>query len=372
MFQLSQADREAINARMIYAVDLYLNEPTLNDALSKLYTTFLPDTASQQGDLMAEHILLRIQEYDATRAELLSLADSPQKLTNQIQDRLTELMEETPLYDQCQQLASILEGTKGLESALMGVHTTPKEALSGGVCPDKPYTGVVSESARNELLEEVTKQILSPTVAETLARQAAENPIPDPYPELSSVMNQDAYRALLSAAVYTVLLSGEHSLTPEGMVISIDQIIPEVCRSMGFRQAGYALAEKDISTQDCTALYNADWSTVKFLLAAGVLAGGAAVVLLTKSIVVAYVTYYTVMALFAGIAFFSDYLLDLLFQGKVVEDDDVQIDLSQVKADAAAYLMGTAAQALPEARKENTAPTKETRKLEQTEPNYLG
>jgi len=315
-FDLDYAAMDGLAQRLEYAQSLYQAGEDPAGIPQKLYCHFLPDTSEYQGKLMADYLRTRIEEFDRTSRQLAAYPGEEGKRL--LAAQLGQLLEGADLDRQCRQLYQLREGMAALE---LGLQT--------GVEPEMNqigfYTGEVTPQARNELLRQVTDRLLDqPAQPESFPRWFLSQSR-----KRLKELDRDAYRAVLSMSVYTLLLEGGCAQTLRGRPVSLDFVAAEVCRC----------SVPEVADASWVKQGWLDWSTAKIFLAMGILAGGCAVVILSESLAVTYAAYYaTVLSVGALILFWNE--LDSLPAGEPLQAHTGQEDWLRAKARDTMVLRG--------------------------------
>lgn len=274
MLDLNSSGLESLIPRLEYAQALYQTGADPDDIPAQLYCRFLPDTAPQQGELMAKHLQTRIREFDQTREQFCIRSEA--EIKDLIIQQFKDVLHEKSLYQQCSTLDQLLTGMGALDRGI-AERVQPKANSGWG------YSGESSESARNHLLQKVAEQILDEPTFPNELEKPCEIPrwlVWAARARLSE-MDDDACRAILSMCIYTMLIEGACENILQGSPVSIDYVAAEVCRN-------YVTEQEEHSGRSPAV----DWSVVKVLLAIGILTGGCSVVVLSNSIAVVYGAYY--------------------------------------------------------------------------------
>lgn len=179
MLHLTPVELELVAERMAFAMELLESGEPLQACLSRIYL-LLPDGTPFHGETMAAHLLQRLEEYD--RAEQVVLPQQePQAFLRQ---NLLAQVESLPLQEQCRRLYEIGPGRLPV------------------------YTGMLTEEARDQLLDEA--------VGSLLQQRSRAVPV------------EKERRALLAMVLYTLAV-GSGGFLPEGVVAPLDQILWAVC-----------------------------------------------------------------------------------------------------------------------------------------------
>lgn len=281
MFQWNEQGHEAFVQRMSFSAELHQAGVEGEALLSRLYCAFLPDTAEQQGDWMARHVLERIRLFDETRENLLNLEDKPEaEQKTLLGEDILDLMEGFTLPSQCRKLQSINQGMDAFHALCQG--TCIPEEVTQKV--PAGYRGNTGEAGRDAGLKAVVEKLLAPDLA-ACAQGEAEVYLSVLWQEW---MDDDIYRAILTISLYTMLVNGEGAKLPGELPVSVEYIAMEVCRLVSAREG----KEKQEVPEAAQRRRAVDSAAVKIFLAAGFLAGGTATVMLATSAVAVYAAYY--------------------------------------------------------------------------------
>ena len=284
MFQWSE--RMSFVQRMTFVNDLHKAGVEGKDLLSRLYCEFLPDTAQQQGDLMAQHVLERIRAFDETRENLLVLERKHERDKRKLlREDFMDLLQGMSMGAQCRQLRWIGQGMDSL-SALCRGDTSRKNAAQ-----EKPsaYMGSESEAGRDAELDQVLEKILDPRVSARVQKAV--------FPQRETWMDEDLYRGILTISLYTMMCNGECGQELGELPVSMEYVAMEVCCGVSAQEG----AEKNETAEEARHRDWIDSTAVKLFLAAGVLVGGTATVLLASSALVVYSAYYVTVLAVGGL-----------------------------------------------------------------------
>lgn len=306
MISLNEQEREAVAQRLDFASKYYHPGEDSVSFLSNVYCEFLPNTAPQQGRLMAEHVLKRIRELDETRAAFAGT--SQEELRRTLRTQLLDQLQKRPLQEQCRTLHAIREGMGRLEEAMRQEPAAMEQYFQKTANSRASfYMGKITESARDKLLEDVLEKILCTEGADAaFARVRKERAAS---PGLESLLDSDTCRGLYTIVLYTLLLDGDSRL-PKDMAVSIDHVLLEVCREYGVRQILRELEVQRFSLQEASGACRALWTAVKAILTISVIAGGIAIMFLCPDPLVIFLSLMATVMLGYAIPVMGDEVLE--------------------------------------------------------------
>lgn len=284
MFHISSQDRIEIAKRVAYTLSQCEAGTDARTVLCRAYCRFMPDKTDWQGYLMADQIISYMgvfQEHYATAQEAPEAYAASQ---------LAALIAELPLQAQCaalDTLAGCLEkfDGKALRSCMSAADQERFLAEFSRRVKIAPYTGEVSERARDQLLLRAAKaaeRSMSEYALDRMTDTIARGQDPT-YAALHQKMDENLVTAVAAMIIYTMVHSGELACAPE--YATLDQVVFFTCRSAEMEQIRNAYWKKLISRDTWYRRLKAAWSVVLILLMAAVLAGGAAAVMWARNCV---------------------------------------------------------------------------------------
>lgn len=264
MKQRKEQVRQAFAQRMTYASDLHHTGAKNEVLLSKLYCRFLPHTAEKEGDWMARHVLDQIRQFDTSQKRLQEMESCPEEeRLALLGEEIIGRMEGFVVTSQCRKLHSLNQAMTALDDLFQGT-CTPEEAA--GMIP-AGYRGNTGEKGRNGELRKVLENIFV-TLEKTQIQRGAETVVGSLRRDW---MDDTLYRAILTIALYTMMVEGAWAPDLADLPVSIEYIAVAVC----------SLTSVEL-----------DHGAIKMFLLAGFLAAGTATVMFIGSAVSIYAAYF--------------------------------------------------------------------------------
>lgn len=266
MLTLTDKERAVMAQNVAYILSISDTGANAKEILSRAYQEFMPDKTDLQGDLMAQQILDKIEDY--ITAEELAGADAGLLAAYQI-DRI---LEAKTLQQQCSILHSFIQGLHYFDTDFvrnLSCNGIPRQTVDSARDDAElaPYTGPVTEEARNMLRTQAIRAVahasLSDETLDTLEQLMDKDHI-SPHLVLTGRCDDYLFQSTSAMVIYCMAKNGQLSCVPKE--ITLDHVALTVCAEESMRQLMGNLAKGYITVEQYKHRMTASWTAKKVLL----------------------------------------------------------------------------------------------------------
>lgn len=274
MMQLTQEERMRLTHRVVYMLTRSKEDHSWSDVLSMTYCEFIPDAEKEHGDLIAEHILDTMSQYETMKDVCVQ---EPKAFARCYADAI---LEGKSLERQCRSLYSMIAGLQSFSETALNFQEelSPQLKAFEKLLENDRYTGPFTEEARDEMKAQLERLISDEGMTDFDLEQSIElfkKSCDHADQILRYRFGEHIIRSVTAMVMYTMVKNGELSMVPK--TATAEQITLAVCTEDSMRQLFDAMEDGYVDSMAYQKRRMAYWRVYQVLIVGGflLLAGGA-------------------------------------------------------------------------------------------------
>ena len=281
MMQLTQEERMILTHRVVYMLTRSKKDYSWNDVLSMTYCEFIPDAEKEHGNLITEHILHTMNQYETMKDVYVQ---EPKAFSRYYTDAITE---GKSLEQQCRNLHCMITGLEAFDEVISSGQIDPEKEVSKQIkqCQKQlkkeklSYNGPFTKEARDALKQQA-EHLISDSGMSFLNLDKSIAILNESYDKADQILRyrlgEQMFRSVTAMVMYTMVKNGELSMVPENA--TAEQITLAVCAEDSIRQLVSDMEDGYVDSETYKKRKMAYWRAYQVLIVGGfLLIGGAGV-----------------------------------------------------------------------------------------------